>query len=115
MCGLLNDSTVRFKDFRPCIEIHKTLLPTTAVYKYKSLDEGGEERTPKKKTNHVSSGFTQNVESVRLRSKQGLAIETCHGGTKEINPVNQTRQTKLNWKHTWVTLESRLKDVCMQL
>lgn len=46
---------------------------------------------------------------MQLRSKQGLATETCHGRTKEINPVNQTRQTKLNWKHTWDTLESRLK------
>lgn len=37
---------------------------------------------------------------VCLRSKWGLATETCHGRTKEITPVNQTRQTKLTWKHT---------------
>lgn len=63
----------------------------------------------------VSLGFTQNVESVHLRSKQDLATETCYGRMKEINLVNQATQTKLNWKHTWDTPESRLKYVCMHM
>lgn len=49
---------------------------------------------------------------MRLRSEQGPATES-HGRSKEINPVNQTRKTKLNWKHTLGTLKSLDKRMCV--
>ena len=113
-CGLFNDSIVRWKDLQCYIQIHKTLLPTTRELLCTNTISwwGGEKNCP---NDHVSEAFTQNVKGqvCILRSMRGLATETSHGRTKEINPVNQTRKTKLNWKHTLGTLKSLDKRMCV--